>query len=104
MLESSHTKMMNVILLLVLLFFIPLLFFVAFLALSSCMGDRFRARISGITFNPRHASFGRSYAQGLGAGGGGWEQIEMEDMLGDDEEDDDELPGYKPSPRLRADR
>jgi hypothetical protein len=77
---------MNVIVLLSLLLFIPFLFFLVFLALSSCMGDRFRAHVSGITFNPRHASFGRGYARGLGSGAGqaGWEQIEMEDMLGED--------------------
>lgn len=82
---------MNVLVLLSLLLFVPFLLFLVFLALSSCMGDRFRARVSGITFNPRHTSFGRSYARGLGsgAGQGGWEQIEMEDMLGEDEEDSD---------------
>ena len=72
---------MNIILLLILLFFIPFLFFLAYLALSSCLGDGFRARISGATFNPRHASFGRSYARGLNSSMGGWEQIEMQDML-----------------------
>lgn len=82
---------MNVLVLLSLLFFIPFLFFLAFLAASSCMGDGFRARVSGITINPRHASFGRTYTRGMGsgAGSGGWEQIEMEDMLGNDSEEDD---------------
>lgn len=77
---------MNVLILLSLLFFIPFVLFLVYLALSSCMGDSFRARVGGITFNPRHASYGRSYARGLrsGAGSGGWEQIEMEDMLGED--------------------
>lgn len=77
---------MNVLVLLSLLFFIPLLFFVAFLAASSCMGEGFRARFAGVTFNPRNASFGRNYTRGFGsgAGSGGWEQIEMEDMLRDD--------------------
>lgn len=81
---------MNVLVLLTLLLFIPFLFFLVFLALSSCLGDNFRARVAGITFNPRHASFGRSYGRGLGGGGGtgGWEQIEMEDMLGEDSEDE----------------
>ncbi|KAF1993373.1 hypothetical protein P154DRAFT_450384 [Amniculicola lignicola CBS 123094] len=53
------------------------------------MGDRFRARISGISLNPRYTSFGRSYARGLGsgAGSGGWEQIEMEDMMSNHSED-----------------
>jgi hypothetical protein len=84
---------MNVLILLGLLFFLPLLLWLVFLALSSCMGDRFRARVAGIpvTFNPRHATFGRQYTRGFGSGAGsaGWEQIEMEDMLGEDSEDED---------------
>ncbi|OCL15280.1 hypothetical protein AOQ84DRAFT_279300 [Glonium stellatum] len=82
---------MNVLLLLGLLLFLPLLLFVAYLALSSCLGDNFRARFSGITIHSRHASFGRSYARSMGSGAGqaGWEQIEMEDMLG--REEDEEL-------------
>lgn len=79
---------MNVLLLLSLLLFVPFLFFLAYLALSSCLGDRFRANLRGVTFNPRHASFGRNYARGFGSGAGsaGWEQIEMEDMMGEDTE------------------
>lgn len=82
---------MNVLVLLSLLLFIPFLLFLVFLALSSCLGDRFRARVSGFTLNPRHTSFGRNYGRGLGSGAGqaGWEQIEMEDMLGSDSESDD---------------
>lgn len=80
---------MHVLVLLSLLLFIPFLFFLVFLALSSCMGDRFRARVSGMASKPRH-SFGRNYTRGLGSGAGsaGWEQIEMEDMLGEDSEDE----------------
>ena len=75
---------MNVLVLLSLLFFVPFLFFLAYLALSSCMGDGMRARVGGMTFS-------RSYARGLGGGAanGGWEQIEMQDMLGEDSEDED---------------
>jgi hypothetical protein len=85
---------MHVLALLSLLLFIPFTFFLVFLALSSCMGDGFRARISGMSINPRHGSYGRGYARGLGSGAGssGWEQIEMEDMMGDDSEDDEDLP------------
>ena len=81
---------MNVLALLSLLLFIPFLLFLAFLAASSCMGDGFRARVAGVTFNPRNASFGRNYTRGFGSGAGsaGWEQIEMEDMLGEDSESD----------------
>ncbi|KAF2744288.1 hypothetical protein M011DRAFT_374050, partial [Sporormia fimetaria CBS 119925] len=52
------------------------------------LGDRFRARVSGITFNPRHTSFGRSYARTLGGNIGGWEHIEMQDIIR--EESDEE--------------
>jgi hypothetical protein len=85
------TGNMNILVLLSLLLFIPFIFFLVFLALSSCMGDGFRARISGMSINPRHGSYGRGYARGLGSGAGsaGWEQIEMEDMMGEDSSDDD---------------
>jgi hypothetical protein len=88
---------MNILFLLSLLFLLPLLLFLAWLALSSCLGDRFRARVSAAgvpitfnTFNPRNTSFGRSYARGMGSGAGqaGWEQIEMEDMLGEDTDEE----------------
>ena len=65
----------------------------AWFALSSCLGDSIRARISGITVNPRHGSYGRTYGRNAssGVGQGGWEQIEMEDMMSRDfDEDDDE--------------
>lgn len=85
---------MNVLILLTLIFFVPLLLWIVFLALSSCMGDQFRASISGIpvTFNPRNARFGRNYGRSFGSGAGstGWEQIEMEDMLGEDSEDEED--------------
>jgi hypothetical protein len=83
---------MNLLILLTLLLFIPFLLFLAFLAASSCMGDNFRARMSGTTFNPRTATFGRNYARGFGSGAGsaGWEQIEMEDMMGEDTDSEDE--------------
>lgn len=81
---------MGALVLLSFLFIIPFILFLVYLGLSSCMGDRFRARVSGITFNPRHASFGRNYRRGMGSGAGsaGWEQIEMEDMMGEDSEED----------------
>ena len=47
-----------------------------------------------MSVNPRHGSYGRGYARGLGSGAGsaGWEQIEMEDMMGEDSADDDDFP------------
>jgi hypothetical protein len=81
---NSTITRMNVLILLSLLFFVPFLCFLAYLAASSCMGDGLRARVGGMTFN-------RSYGRGLrgGSSAGGWEQIEMEDMLGEDTEDED---------------
>jgi hypothetical protein len=57
--------------------------FKAYLALSSCLGDSLRRQRN---MSPRPASmtsFGKQYAMNLnsGAGQGGWEQIEMENML-----------------------
>jgi hypothetical protein len=90
--HQHHVAKMNVLLLLSLLFFIPIGLLVVFLALSSCMGDSFRASLAGIpvTFNPRNATFGRQYTRGFGSGAGsaGWEQIEMEDMMGEDSDQD----------------
>ncbi len=57
----------------------------AFLALSSCLGDDFRARLSGIKLDHRRAAFDRGYLRNLSSGGQGpWEQVEMEDMLDDE--------------------
>lgn len=105
---------MNVVLLLSLLLLLPFLLFLgmrpphrpnrsvthisgpAYLALSSCMGDGFRASIPGVSINPRHASFGRAYGRTMGSGAGqaGWEQIEMQGMLDDSfalEEEEEDL-------------
>ena len=81
---------MNVFLVISTLCVIALLFLSAFLVASLCVGDGFRARIAGVTFNLRNASFGRNYRRGFGSGAGsaGWEQIEMEDMLGEDSDSD----------------
>ena len=67
----------------IVLLFFPFLLFLIFLALSSCLGDSVRARISEI-------SFSHNYGRGLGSGSGagGWEQIEMEDVLGADLDDE----------------
>ena len=88
--HSTRRLIMNVFLLLFLLLGVPLIFFLVFLALSSCLGNDFRARVAGITFNPRHASYGNSYGRGLqgGAGTGGWEGIEMDELLREDSEDE----------------
>ena len=84
---------MNALLLLVLVFFIPLVLLlgkltsspnhvsitdsVVYCALSSCLGDALRQRAQ------QRTSFGKGYALNLssGAGQAGWEQIEMEGIL-----------------------
>lgn len=74
---------MNIFLILGLILFLPLLLFAAYLLLSSCLGDSFRARISGVPVNIRQTTYGQTYARNIGSatGQGGWEQIEMEDMM-----------------------
>ncbi len=55
----------------------------AYLILSSCIGERFRARISGATMSITGTSYRPTYARNLASAmsQGGWEQIEMENML-----------------------
>ncbi|OAT04548.1 hypothetical protein BDBG_16277 [Blastomyces gilchristii SLH14081] len=75
---------MNVIWLLSLLFLGPFLLFLAFLVLTSCLGDSFRARIAGFSINPREAIYDRSYLRTMTNSGSAMsEQIELEDMLRD---------------------
>jgi len=47
--------------------------------------------MSGTTVNPRHGSYGRTYARHVatGAGQAGWEQIEMQDMMDRDSDEDE---------------
>jgi hypothetical protein len=102
-------QQMNVLWLLGLLFFLPLLLFggkshriliagvqsnlrIAWLALSSCLGDRFRARVSNITLSPRQAIFERNYLRTFSSGGQtSWEHIEMEAMLEDNVANDEDF-------------
>jgi len=61
-----------------------LLTLIAWLIVSSCMGDGFRARYSNVSINPRHVVFDRNYLRTVTSSGQGtWNQIEMDDMLGD---------------------
>ena len=69
---------MNVLGILGLLFFIPITLFGAFLALSSCLGDSFRGRISGLSINPRHAVYDRNYMRTMTYNAA--EAMEMEPM------------------------
>ncbi|KAF3028152.1 hypothetical protein E8E15_009107 [Penicillium rubens] len=67
---------MGFLLLLFLVFFAPLLLFVAWLAASSCLGGRLRAVRPGLD------GYGASYLRTMANSGPAMsEQIEMEDML-----------------------
>ena len=56
----------------------------AWLIISSCLGDNFRMRFSGVSINPRQALFDRNYMRTVTSSGQGtWNQLEMHDMLGD---------------------
>jgi hypothetical protein len=78
---GTHTTMNTFLLLMVgLASFLVLV--LALFALSSCLGDEIRAVWSGREqYVP--TTFGQQYARSMGHGGnqGGWEQIEMEDMM-----------------------
>ncbi|KAF2721566.1 hypothetical protein K431DRAFT_68610 [Polychaeton citri CBS 116435] len=77
--------------LILLLSFVLLL--LAWWALSSCLGDDIRAAISGRSGNrsSQMRTYGLDYARSLGHGNhqGGWEQIEMEDMMDKGWQDED---------------
>ncbi|KAJ5042474.1 uncharacterized protein L3040_005018 [Drepanopeziza brunnea f. sp. 'multigermtubi'] len=63
---------------------VVLMLFVAWLIVSSCVGDSFRLRVSNISINPRQALFDRNYLRTVTSSGQGtWNQIEMDDMLGE---------------------
>ncbi|KAF2396717.1 hypothetical protein EJ06DRAFT_559829 [Trichodelitschia bisporula] len=71
---------MNGVTIIVLFVVLPLLLLFIYLALSSCLGDSLRRRDS-----VRPATFGTIYARSLAAGQGGWEQIEMQDVVNRDD-------------------
>ncbi|PWY84850.1 hypothetical protein BO70DRAFT_395533 [Aspergillus heteromorphus CBS 117.55] len=82
---------MNFLLLLFLVFFAPLLLFLAWLGLSSCLGDRLRAYFSASSAGPGMDSYGRDYFRGMGNTGSAMsEQIELENMLDDLDSDHEE--------------
>jgi len=84
---------MNIWILLGLIFFLPLALLSAWLILSTCMGDSFRARVAGVPVNVRQANYGKTYARNFGSGlnQSGFEQIELENMM-DPEEEFEERP------------
>ncbi|KAJ5690363.1 hypothetical protein N7462_004755 [Penicillium macrosclerotiorum] len=73
---------MNFLFLLFLVFFAPLILFAAWLAASSCLGNRFRARFGGVSVRPGVDSYGQSYLRTMANSGPAMsEQIELEDTL-----------------------
>lgn len=92
---KDHTRKtsMNIFLLLGLIFFFPLALLVGWLVLSSCMGDSVRARVAGVPLNVRHAAYGKTYLRNFGSAvnQGGFEQIEMENMMDPSGEYDERL-------------
>ncbi|CAG8954771.1 hypothetical protein HYFRA_00004696 [Hymenoscyphus fraxineus] len=67
------------LLLLALMISVPMILFIGWLLLSSCLGDNTRARLR----------FDRNYMRTITSSGQGtWNQIEMEDMLGDEDGDE----------------
>ena len=80
---------MNTFLLFIILLTSFAILILAFFVLCSCLGDEVRAAWSG---RPRRTTipttFGQQYARMMGSSGG-WEQIEMEDLYGKGEGEDE---------------
>ncbi len=74
---------MNLFFLFLILISSFLILLLAWLAISSCLGDEIRAHLSRGSTRTIPTTFGQQYARLMGHGGNqaGWEQIEMEDML-----------------------
>ncbi|PGH19565.1 hypothetical protein AJ80_03901 [Polytolypa hystricis UAMH7299] len=73
---------MGVLWILGLLLGVPLLAWLVFLALSSCLGDEFRAYFAGFPVNPRSAVYDRNYLRTMTNSGSAMsEQIELDDMV-----------------------
>lgn len=68
----------------------PLTTDLAWMILTSCLGEGARRRISGMSYNPRDAIFDSNYMGAITSNGqGAWNQFEMNDMLGDHIQDSD---------------
>ncbi|KAG4027635.1 hypothetical protein MFRU_028g00570 [Monilinia fructicola] len=69
---------------LILVMSIGITLFIAWMILTSCLGEGTRRRISGMSYNPREAIFDSNYLGAITSNGqGAWNQFEMENMLGD---------------------
>ncbi|MCJ1251847.1 hypothetical protein MMC30_009085 [Trapelia coarctata] len=79
---------MHIFLALTLLVFPLLALFIAYLALSSCLGDSFRARIAGFPINPRRAVYDQNYLRTMTNPSTMSEQIELQDILHESRDDD----------------
>ncbi|KAJ9304993.1 hypothetical protein DTO217A2_5485 [Paecilomyces variotii] len=81
---------MNFWLFMVMIFFAPLVVFLVFLALSSCLGDSLRAHFAGFPIRPRIDSYDRNYLRTMTNSGPAMsEQIELEEMLREPEYDEE---------------
>ncbi|KAL4821394.1 hypothetical protein BDW67DRAFT_48860 [Aspergillus spinulosporus] len=79
---------MNFFLLLFLVFFTPLTLFIAWLAFSSCLGNRFRSRF-GSSARPGIGSYGRHYLRTMvNTGSAMSEQIELDNLLVDSDHEE----------------
>ena len=77
---------MNTFLLLIIFLLCFFVLLLAWFAISSCLGDEIRAAWSGRSREIIPTTYGMQYARVMGheGGQGGWEQIEMEDMVDKD--------------------
>ncbi|KAJ0425622.1 hypothetical protein BJY00DRAFT_184469 [Aspergillus carlsbadensis] len=79
--NCDSQSMMNFFLLIFLVFFTPLILFIAWLAFSSCLGSRFHSRFVRYV-RPGLDSYGRDYLRTMANPGSAMsEQIEMDNML-----------------------
>ncbi|KAF7872659.1 uncharacterized protein EAF02_008730 [Botrytis sinoallii] len=69
---------------LILVMSIGITLFIAWMILTSCLGEGARRHISGMSYNPREAIYDSNYMGAITSNGHGtWNQFEMQDMLGD---------------------
>ncbi|KAK1145991.1 hypothetical protein N8T08_003639 [Aspergillus melleus] len=77
---------MNFFLLLFLVFFAPVLLLLVWLALSSCLGSRFRSQFPRM--RPDSDAYGRDYLRTMASSGPAMsEQIELENLVESDREE-----------------
>ncbi|PLB47201.1 hypothetical protein P170DRAFT_478061 [Aspergillus steynii IBT 23096] len=79
---------MNFFLLMFLVFFTPVLLLLVWLALSSCLGSRFRSQFPRVPLRPGLDAYGRDYLRTMASSGPAMsEQIELENLVESDREE-----------------